>query len=282
MDEGFRGKNQFVFAIQSSEVGNMCAEHDGAPSSNVTSEPKTYAVTYNATYLGSGKASSNADQERIFRIRENWGGEYNNSIFGDYNGYGLDIEDKYSPNDSKDRLMAGQIHFLNNIWFDVNGYTLADSIGRKDYVRDYLTDGANGNTEVDPQLTGISRSQDGGLDPRPAFDGSAFQNLAEYPVTSIEDIRYNQQIPNNYSLEQNYPNPFNPITTISFRLPQASEVRLTIYNMAGQKIATLAQGFKRAGTYNYTWNANDLASGMYIYRLRAGNTVISKKMILLK
>ncbi len=284
MDEGFRGKNQFLFAIQHPDFGNMCAEHDGAPSSAVTQEPITYAVTYNATYLGSGQSSTNTDQDQIFKLRENWGGEYNNSIFGDYNGYGLHISDKYSPNDSKERLEAGEIKFLNNIWFNVNGFTLADSIGRESYTKDHLNDAATANVETDPQLMGISRAQDAGLDPRPAFNGAAYDNLADYP-TGIWFSQFTNTIPADFILGQNYPNPFNPVTNISFSLPKASEVKLNVYNLLGQKIAVLVNDFKQAGVYTYKLDASSLrsmASGMYIYRLQVGSQVICKKMILMK
>ncbi|MEJ2054903.1 MAG: T9SS type A sorting domain-containing protein [Calditrichaceae bacterium] len=283
MDEGYRGKLQFLFAIQAEDFGNHCGEHDGAPSSAVTTEPKAYPVVYNATYLGSGKDSENGDQEALFLMRENFGGEYNNCIFGDYNGYGLDISDKLSPDDSKERLAAGELKLMNNIWFDLNSYTMDDSIGKEDYVQAYLQDSNNGNTESDPMLTGIGRDQSGALDPRPATDGPAWENLAEYPITAIERTSFsNRLIPSNIKLMQNYPNPFNPLTTIQFSLPKAANVSLKIYNMLGQQVATLIDGHKPAGTYSVTWNAENLASGMYIYHLQSGSQMISNKMLLLK
>jgi Secretion system C-terminal sorting domain len=279
-DEGLRNKMQFLFGIQHPDFGNHVAEHDGAPKSAVTNEPRANAIVYNATFLGSGQNSTNGDQERIFRIRENWGGQYNNSIFGDYNGYGLDIEDKYSPSDSKDRLAAGEIEFKNNIWFKVGSYTLADSIGRKDYVRDYLNDAANGNIETDPQLAGISRSQNAGLDPRPNVDGPAFDNLYGF-VTAIENVTL-ENIPSKYTLSQNYPNPFNPVTNIKYSLEKAGQVELSVYNLLGQKIAILVNGHKNAGRYTLSWDASTMASGMYIYQLKTGSKVDTKRMMLIK
>ncbi|RMH38687.1 MAG: T9SS C-terminal target domain-containing protein, partial [Gammaproteobacteria bacterium] len=159
LDEGYRGKMQYVFVIQHPDFGNRCGEHDGAPKSAITTEPKAYAQIYNATYLGSGMTSSNPDQDELFKLRENWGGIYANSIFGDYNGYGVDVSDKYSPDDAKDRLLAGEIQFKNNIWFNFNKRTLADSIGKQSWIQSYLQNAANGNVDDDPQLMGISRIQ---------------------------------------------------------------------------------------------------------------------------
>jgi len=280
MDEGLNIKNQFVFAIQHPNFGNRCAEHDGAPSSAVSSTPKAYAQVFNATYLGSGQNASNPDQDYLLRLRENWGGEYNNSIFGDYNGYGVRMDDKYSPDDSKDRLEAGELKMLNNIWFKVGSYSLADSSGKQSWEQAYRQEAANGNSEEDPQLMGISRAQAGGLDPRPAFGGPAFNNLADY--VGIVESGFTANHPQDFILQQNYPNPFNPATTIGFELAQAGQVELAIYNMLGQRVDVLVSGFQSAGTYSYTWNAGNLASGVYFYILKAGKQSFSRKMMLLK
>jgi len=90
-------------------------------------------------------------------------------------------------------------------------------------------------------------------------------------------------IPDKYSLEQNYPNPFNPGTTIGFSIPEnVKNVKLSIYNILGEKVAELVNGSKQAGKYQYQWNAKDFASGTYIYELRTEKFVSIKKMILLK
>jgi 5'-nucleotidase len=84
------------------------------------------------------------------------------------------------------------------------------------------------------------------------------------------------------NLSSNYPNPFNPSTTISISLPQSSVVRLRIYNMLGQEVATLLNGEMSAGHHDVVWNAGDAASGMYYYCLEAGSVRETKKMLLLK
>ncbi|MBD3258197.1 T9SS type A sorting domain-containing protein [candidate division GN15 bacterium] len=89
-------------------------------------------------------------------------------------------------------------------------------------------------------------------------------------------------LPGDFALHQNYPNPFNPSTEIAFSLPEASEVRLDVFNIAGQKVTTLVDGTLEAGHHTVTWDGSDLASGVYLYRLDAGTYSATKKMVLLK
>jgi hypothetical protein len=83
-------------------------------------------------------------------------------------------------------------------------------------------------------------------------------------------------------LEQNYPNPFNPSTTINFSIPKTTEVTLTVYNTLGQKVIELVNEQLETGYYSFKWEAGDAASGIYIYQLKAGEFIQSKKMILIK
>ena len=92
-------------------------------------------------------------------------------------------------------------------------------------------------------------------------------------------------IPNlikDYSLKQNYPNPFNPTTTISYILPEAGLVRLTLYNILGQELRTLVNEIKETGTHTFNLDASGLNSGIYIYKIESGSFVHSKKMTLIK
>jgi hypothetical protein len=89
-------------------------------------------------------------------------------------------------------------------------------------------------------------------------------------------------VPTQINLLQNYPNPFNPTTTIRFELPAASNVTLEVYNTLGQRVRTLVSENRPAGSHAVTFDAAGLASGVYIYRLQVGNTVMHKKMVLMK
>jgi hypothetical protein len=104
------------------------------------------------------------------------------------------------------------------------------------------------------------------------------QLIRQY-VTSIDE---RPEIPNGFSLSQNYPNPFNPMTRINFDLGKASNVKLTIYNILGQKVATVINQFMNAGAYSVNFNGSNLSSGVYLYSIEAGDFKMNKKMILLK
>lgn len=105
-----------------------------------------------------------------------------------------------------------------------------------------------------------------------------------FPVKEIISTNNNQldNIPLEYSLQQNYPNPFNPSTNIRYEVPRKSMVNINIYNILGEKVIELVHEEKNAGFYEITWNANNLSNGVYIYTMRSGNFVDSKKLILLK
>ena len=89
-------------------------------------------------------------------------------------------------------------------------------------------------------------------------------------------------IPDQFDLQQNYPNPFNPITQIQYNLPKAGIVSLNVYNMLGEIIVELDNGFKSSGKHTITFNGSMLPSGIYFYQLRSGNFVRTKKMTYMK
>ncbi|MCI0715831.1 MAG: T9SS type A sorting domain-containing protein [Chlorobi bacterium] len=92
----------------------------------------------------------------------------------------------------------------------------------------------------------------------------------------------NNEIPNAYRLEQNYPNPFNPVTNIAFSIPKAGNVKLIVYDMLGREVAVLANGFKTAGIHSVDFDASALSSGVYLYKIEAGDFKDTKKMMLVK
>ncbi|MEM6646870.1 MAG: DUF4397 domain-containing protein, partial [Bacteroidota bacterium] len=98
--------------------------------------------------------------------------------------------------------------------------------------------------------------------------------------TSSEDV---DEIPGRFALEQNYPNPFNPTTSIRFELPATRDVTLTVYNVLGQQVTTLIDGAQLGrGTHRATFDARNLASGLYVYRLQAGSDIATRTMMLVK
>lgn len=102
-------------------------------------------------------------------------------------------------------------------------------------------------------------------------------------TNTLVGVEPNSDLPKVVELDQNYPNPFNPSTTIAFGVPKNGKVTLEVFDVLGRKVATLLNAeSKTAGRHTVTFNANNLASGMYIYRLKAGNSVITKKLTLIK
>tara|TARA_R110000868_G_scaffold410693_6_gene699891 strand:- start:11035 stop:14199 length:3165 start_codon:yes stop_codon:yes gene_type:complete len=90
------------------------------------------------------------------------------------------------------------------------------------------------------------------------------------------------ETPEEFNLSQNYPNPFNPSTNIPFTLSEASRVEISVYSILGQKVATIVNGLYPVGSHNIQWDARNLASGVYIYRMQAGGFSQTRKLILLK
>jgi hypothetical protein len=89
-------------------------------------------------------------------------------------------------------------------------------------------------------------------------------------------------VPLTTSLQQNYPNPFNPTTSIKYQLPSTNHVTLAVFDLLGREVATLVDEVKQPGTYTVEWDASDVASGMYFYRLQAGAFVDVKKLVVMR
>ena len=110
----------------------------------------------------------------------------------------------------------------------------------------------------------------------------AIINGVVYGDTTITGIKEQKKIPQQFKLFQNYPNPFNPTTAISYRLSAYSHVSLKIYDVLGREVKTLVNENQAAGEHKTEWNAENVACGVYFYRIRAGEFVSTKKMLLIK
>ena len=101
------------------------------------------------------------------------------------------------------------------------------------------------------------------------FDGTfEYSNTVEVEIVT----------PNNFELSQNYPNPFNPTTSIKFNIPEAGNVKLAVYNLLGQEVKTLVNGFRTAGAYTVNFDASNLSSGIYLYKIEMNNFTQVRKM----
>ena len=192
----------------------------------------------------------------VLKIRDNAGGRYANSIFFDFAGEGLDVEDLDSGEDSRARMEAGDLVLASNIWHGFAAGNTLEAIAPQDFVPAHLS--ANDNRAVDPQLRGVSRSRDLGLDPRPGAGSPALSGAAVPPADGFfEQTSYvgafgpgdswaddwtllsnlgilaqgeetvvkaetalSGAVPTSYSLEQNYPIPSIPAPPSPTRFPR--------------------------------------------------------------
>jgi hypothetical protein len=107
-------------------------------------------------------------------------------------------------------------------------------------------------------------------------------NKFTFDIENPTSISEKSNLPTEFTLKQNYPNPFNPSTIIRYTVPQFSKVVIKIFDVLGNEIETLVNDEKPMGTYELTWYVKGLSSGVYFYRIQAGDFVETKKMILLK
>jgi len=124
------------------------------------------------------------------------------------------------------------------------------------------------------------------------FTSSYFLSMAKLSIGTIAvltgvnsptlHIESDMPVAGEFVLYQNYPNPFNPTTVIKYQLPAVSEVRLAVYDLLGREVAILVNGKQEAGVHDLRFDASGLSSGVYFYRLRAGDFTQSKKFVLLK
>jgi hypothetical protein len=117
------------------------------------------------------------------------------------------------------------------------------------------------------------------------YDGQPVNTTMDSPTAVDEGSA--DELPTDFALSQNYPNPFNPSTTIEFALPTATQVQIWVYNVTGQRVRTLTNQLLPAGYHSIVWDGtndggHEVSSGVYFYRIEAGDFIQSKKMILMK
>ncbi len=328
-DQGYAGKGQFWFTLQGSDDGDNGAEMDGAiPDGNT---PFANPTVYNATYIGAGLGAT-AVNEHALLFRDGTAGTYGNSIFTDFRNFAIQVEDRAASVgvDSRQRMENGDLRLLNNLWWNfgagselnagANGIIQATP-DAEDASAQFLINHlvANNNQLVNPGIGGISRTADGGLDPRPGAVAS--QNLASYPAdafftpvdykgafcdagtwlknwTALSEYGYlNPSIPgitgacgsvstttveqNGFLLQQSTPNPASEYAQVKFELTVAANVSLVLTNILGREVARPIDNKKMiAGEHQIDLNLGDLPSGLYFYSLRSGNTVLTKSLVI--
>ena len=151
----------------------------------------------------------------------------------------------------------------------VSGELTHPSAGSGTYVFTYTAPASPGTVTL--YATGVSGGFSGSWNHAPS---------ATITVTSVASVEENT--PATFALQQNFPNPFNPTTTIVYSLPSSGHVALTIYDLSGRIVATLVDAAQSAGSYRVTFDAEGLASGVYLARLTAGSRTAVRKLALLK
>ncbi len=179
--------------------------------------------------------------------------------------------------------------WLNYTLTDQNGnYSFTDLQPGDYYLKFYLID-ANSIYKFTIENAGNNDSLDSDVNPVDSLTECVTLTSGENNFTVdagvydfTTDVKENQNIPKDFSLKQNYPNPFNPSTKIEFTVPKSEFLTLDIYNVLGQKVATLINNEINPGYHSVIFNAEKLSSGIYFYRLYGENVNMIKKMILQK
>ena len=144
----------------------------------------------------------------------------------------------------------------------------------------------NGSNWTNVDLTsncGIGGVGDLAVNASSIFVGTSGAGVWRRPLSELVGVSKEvNDFPKEFMLSQNYPNPFNPSTVISYSLPSASNVKLIVYNSLGQTVKVIENGFKNAGNYSIKFNAAELPSGIYFYKLETGQFSQVKKMMVIK
>ena len=182
--------------------------------------------------------------------------------------------------------VVAEVTLEDNASFEFNGSTAQVTSEMMPIVISDLTiDNPEGVAlSQETMINGVLRLQAG------VFDNTVPFTLGNEATISLEggsllvDVSSEDadELPRTLFVDQNFPNPFNPTTMIRYGLPTASRVAVRIYNVLGQEVKTLFEGHMSAGVHEYTFDAGDLTSGMYIYRVEVGDQFVSKRMILVE
>ena len=314
-DFGFEGKLQFLLGVRDANVADQAGTSNGFESDNDGSgslnSPRTSPTWWNVTLIGPKATPTtpiDAKYDHGLHLRRSSQNKIQNLLMVGWAKDGIYIDGKQTNQDAKDGLwwiknsiIAGASKKIDSTksvsGFDINQWFTDNS---NTYYSDNASAGLSNPfafpdpnvlpKSTSPALTlGATPPSDGFFDATAVYVGAfgtedwtaGWSRIHMSPVTSVKEIA-TDEIPSKFELSQNYPNPFNPSTTIRYAMPQAGNVKLTVYNMLGQQVTTLVNGYEQAGTYSVTWNASNLASGIYFYTLQTGAFVVSKKMILIK
>jgi len=260
-----------------------------------------YAGGFNVLYgsgggvglTSSGDQYFNQDSPGILGEAE-WGDEFGYSLaVGDFDGDGSDDLAIGVPEEAiGDSMQAGAVNVLyslgagltvpgNQLWHQ-NSTGILGEVEPGDFFGYSLATGDFDGDGVDDLVIGVPHEGIGDSIVAGAVNVLYGSGPAQLPKNQPE-LPAGGETTLDYALKENYPNPFNPVTTIAYAIREAGPVKLTVYNTLGQSVATLVDRQSHpAGEFTATFNASDLASGVYLYRLEANGYVYIKKMMLVK
>lgn len=239
-------------------LGQSIIEYQSGTTIEVTAGADICAdnITINGTYTGDGTKCNGPLPVELSSFTANISRGVVNLTWKtetEINNFGFDVERTASPNPSQGGEQSN--YKWEKIGF-VNG---------------------NGNSNSPNEYFFKDEKPSGGN--KFSYRLKQIDNDGQFEYSDIIEVEI---IPNMFELSQNYPNPFNPSTTIKFSLPVQTQLKINIYNMLGEQVATTAEGMYEAGYYKITFDAEGLSSGTYIYRLESNNFTETKKMILIR
>lgn len=315
-DFGFTGKLQYLVSFRDPAIADQSSsngfesDNDGSGSLN---EPITSPTWWNVTVIGPLETTGtpiNSLYRRGMHLRRSSRNKISNTIvMGWPTGIRLDggntiqaamdgnmwinnsIVSGWSVKDM-DTVSAGGRNFNINNWFTTNGGRTFAANNDVMLTNPFNLNNPNPMPMVgSPALTGAATPpNDGFFDPTATFVGAFGTNNWMEGWTNFNPIGYPVSveenglsgIPTSFEVSQNYPNPFNPSTKIVYSVTEASNVKLTVFDILGREVDVLVNDFRSAGIYELNWTAENLPSGLYLYTFEAGSTRITKKMTLLK
>jgi hypothetical protein len=313
-DFGYSGKLQFLVSFRDPEIADQSgsngfeSDNDGTGSNNT---PLTSPEWWNVSLIGPVSTTGqtvNSLYRRGMHLRRNSQNKINNALIVGW-PTGILLENTGTINGAvngtmyvKNSIVAQTTKSLDtaksNGTFDINSWFSTTMSGRvltnaSDVmmVNAFNLNAPNAMPIAgSPLLTGgLTPPSDGFYDQSANFVGAfgstdwtaGWANFNPGNLTSVKEETLST-VPSNFDLAQNFPNPFNPSTKIRFSVPSDGAVKLTVYNALGQLVSELINDFRSAGTYEVNWDATNLTSGVYVYRLEAGAVNLTRKMSLLK
>lgn len=317
-DQSWNGKGQWWFSLQD-DLSNRAGEWDGSEATDLG--PKVSPILSNLTFIGAGASSTNEDGNDALRIRDDGAAKVYNSIFTEFADGAIGLDNDVSddlPNDSYQRFLDGDITFTSSVFFGFgDGESLAEIVstdgGDDALLITHLEE--NGSVYADPGIAGISRTNDGGLDPRINGDGAAFNigtpvdddyfvptsYAGAFPsnnnwadgwtalssngyfgnlVSSTDDVK---DLRDNHSFKI-YPNPSNGgVTFIELELKETKRIAVNITDMNGRVVSSLSSVKNyTSGSYRLQFNTALLPNGFYLVNVIADQNIASQKLVINK